>query len=75
MPSRARDWFAQAERDRSFLDRTTHYRLSGVPIGVDVFPYTQQELDKMLGEGNGLIRQALIEGKVLFDRSGGEIPC
>ena len=60
------------ESDRSFLDRMKRYRLSGIPVGVDVFPYTQQEFDKMLEEGNSFIQQALVEGKVLFDRSGSE---
>ena len=58
-----------AESGRSFLHRIAEYRLSGIPVGVDVFPYTQQEFDKMLAEGNGLIRQALAEGQTLFDRS------
>ena len=60
------------ESDRSFLDRIAKYRLSDIPVGVDVFPYTEQEFDKMLEEGNGLIRKAITEGMVLFDRSGGE---
>ena len=59
-----------SESNHSFLDRTTHYRLSGVPVGVHVFPYTEAELAKMLAEGNGFIRQALAEGKVLFDKLG-----
>ena len=58
------------ESDRSFLDRIARYRPSGIPVGVDVFPYTQQEFDKMLEEGNGFIRQALAEGMLLFDRAG-----
>ena len=58
------------ESDRSFLDRIAEYRLSGIPVSVDVFAYTQQEFAKMLEDGNGLIRQALAEGKLLFDRSG-----
>ena len=61
-----------SESDRSFLDRIASYRLSGVPIGVDVFPYTEDELAQMLGEDNGFARQALAEGTVLFDRSGDE---
>jgi predicted nucleotidyltransferase len=37
-------------------------------LSVDVFPYTRQEVEAMLNEGNAFLRQALGEGVVLFDR-------
>lgn len=58
-----------SESDASFLDRIPRYKPSGIPIGVDVFPYTEAELKRMLEEGNGFIKQALAEGVTLFQRS------
>lgn len=57
------------ESDRPFLERISQYRPTGIPIGVDVFPYTDQELTKMLEEDNGFIKQALEDGTTLFDRA------
>jgi hypothetical protein len=37
-------------------------------IGVDVFPYTVDEARKALREGWGVVRTALEEGLVLFER-------
>jgi len=48
--------------DRPFLDRIPHYTPDGCPIGVDVFPYTQDEIERMLASGNALLRRALREG-------------
>ena len=53
-----------------FLDRIPKYKPLGIPIGVDVFPYTEEELKRMVEEGNGFVRQALSEGVVLFRRKG-----
>jgi len=39
-----------------------------VPVGVDVLPYTEEELARMVSEGNQLMEQALSEGILLFDR-------
>ena len=54
--------------DRAFLERISLYRPSGIPVGVDVFPYTRQELANMLDEGNGFVRQAQEEGITLYQR-------
>ena len=59
-----------AASDRSFLDRMPLYKPTDVPIGVDVFPYTEEELASMLDEGNAFVREALSEGSVLFERTG-----
>lgn len=45
-----------------FLERIPRYLPTGLPLGVDVFPYTQGEIDRMLAEGNHFIRQAVEEG-------------
>ncbi|MGC8784715.1 MAG: nucleotidyltransferase domain-containing protein [Armatimonadota bacterium] len=36
-----------------------------MPVSVDVFPYTRQEVEKMLREGNHFLRQAMEEGIVV----------
>ena len=48
--------------DLPFLERFVRYAPAGVGIGVDVFAYTQSELQKMLAEGNPFIARALSEG-------------
>jgi len=57
-----------ADSDRPFLERFSQYRPSGIPVGVDVFPYAEKELEKMLEEENPFIRQALAEGILLYER-------
>ena len=54
---------------RPFLDRISWYRPAGIPIGVDVFAYTERELKHMQREGNPFLKSATDEGIVLFDRS------
>jgi predicted nucleotidyltransferase len=51
--------------DRPFLERIPHYMPTGIPVGVDVFAYSRQEIDRMLAEGNHLMRRAVGEGVVL----------
>ena len=46
-----------------FLNRIPLYIPSYFPVGVDVFPYTKDEIKIMLGEGNFFIKTALEEGK------------
>lgn len=50
------------ERIAVFLPRTP------MPVSVDVFPYTRQEVEQMLAEGNHFLRRALEEGVVLAQR-------
>ncbi len=54
---------------RPFLNRISWYRPAGIPIGVDVFAYTERELKRMQREGNPFLKSATDEGIVLFDRS------
>ena len=56
--------------DLPFLERIPRYMPSGVGIGVDVFPYTREEFELMLKEGNRLVKSALAEGIDLFPRKG-----
>lgn len=48
--------------DRPFLERLPLYQPQVRGLAVDVFAYTQEELDRMLKEGNWLVRAALAEG-------------
>ena len=48
--------------DRPIRDRIARYLPEALPISVDIFPYTREEIDRMLAEGNHLIRRALNEG-------------
>ena len=51
--------------DRPFIERIPRYLPVDVPVAVDVFPYTWDEINRMLGEGNHLVRQAIEEGVVV----------
>lgn len=51
-----------------FLERVPRYVPSKVGIGVDVLPYTRQEIKRILKEGNHLVQCALAEGIDLFRR-------
>ena len=57
------------ESDRRFLDRIPAFLPSRFPVGVDVFPYTRAEVERMLREGNAFVRDALRDGEVLFRRT------
>jgi len=46
-----------------FSKRISQYMPSNFPIGMDVFPYTKREIEKMLNEGNLFLKRALEEGK------------
>ncbi len=55
--------------DKPFLQRMGDYMPERFPVGVDVFAYTEGELEKMLAEGNWFVRRALREGEVLFEKA------
>ncbi len=55
-----------------FLDRIPQYTPSGCDIGVEAFPYTRREIEKMLSENNYLIKRALAEGLEIFGRERAE---
>lgn len=46
-----------------FLKRIPTYLPTTVPGGVDLFPYTRQEIERMTSEGNPFLRRALAEGR------------
>ena len=45
-----------------FLERIPRYLPTGLPLGVDVFPYTGDEIERMRAAGNPFIVRALQEG-------------
>lgn len=57
-----------SKADRPFLDRIPQFLPSGFPVGMDVFPYTRDEIERMRRDGNGLILGALRAGQTLFKR-------
>lgn len=60
------------ELDRSdhprWFDRIPDLLPSRPPVPVDLFPYTTEEIERMLAAGHSLVRRALREGIVLFAR-------
>lgn len=56
------------ESHEGFLARIPRYTPSSLPVGADVFPYTREELERMLAEGNAFVRRALDEGIEVYRR-------
>jgi predicted nucleotidyltransferase len=57
-----------SDSDAPFPERIARYVPTGFPVGVDVFPYTREEIARMRAEGNVLVRDALYRGLSLFRR-------
>ncbi|MBI2832159.1 MAG: nucleotidyltransferase domain-containing protein [Chloroflexi bacterium] len=57
-----------SESAHPFLERISLYTPAKVPLSVDVFPYTEKELARMVADGNHFIKTALSEGLTLFVR-------
>ena len=51
--------------NRRMVDRIPEYmsRFMDIPLGVDVFPYTKEELERMECEGNTFILKILRDGQ------------
>ena len=62
---------ALSESSVPFLDRSVEYKPEGIPVGVDVFAYTEDEMEKMTRDGHMLLKQALSEGVTVYDRRAG----
>lgn len=52
--------------EHPFLARIPLYMPEGCQIPVDVFPYTQAELEAMQASGNAFLKRALAEGVEIF---------
>jgi len=57
------------QSDLRFPDRFDRYRPERFPVGVEVFAYTQEEMERMLSEGNFFLKRALEEAVTLFERA------
>ncbi|MBI4321246.1 MAG: nucleotidyltransferase domain-containing protein [Chloroflexi bacterium] len=55
------------EDDRRIVDRIPEFLKAFLPapVPVDVFPYTEAELDRMLQQGNSFIQRAMREALTL----------
>jgi uncharacterized protein len=62
------------ESDLPFLDRIPRYTPAIPPLGVDVLPYTRDELEKMRADGNRLLSTALAEGEWVVGPSARQAP-
>lgn len=49
-------------------DRIPDYLPQGFPVGVDVVPWTQAELDERLAAGDRMAHEILADGEALLDR-------
>jgi predicted nucleotidyltransferase len=58
--------------DLTFLDRPARYHPEKFPVGLDIFAYTQAELEAMLNDNNFFVRRALREGVPVFERAPGQ---
>lgn len=56
------------DSDLSFTDRIMKYMPSSFPVGIDVLPYTQSEIETMLEQGNHFLKSAMEDSIVLFTR-------
>jgi predicted nucleotidyltransferase len=50
---------------RPLIERIPRYLPVGLPLGVDVFPYTRDEIERMLAQGNHFMQQAVKQGIAL----------
>jgi predicted nucleotidyltransferase len=57
-----------AQSERPFHERIPKFLPSRFPVGVEVFPYTREEMEGMLREGNFFLKAALEEGVELYRR-------
>lgn len=53
------------DSEKPFPDRIPDYLPDRFPVGVDVFPYTRAEIDRMRQAGNPFIMAILAEGQEL----------
>jgi predicted nucleotidyltransferase len=56
--------------DRPFLDRIPAFLPTGFPVGMDVFPYTRDEFERMKRDVNSFVLGVIREGVSIFRRQG-----
>jgi predicted nucleotidyltransferase len=52
--------------DQPLLNRIRKFLPSHFPVDVDVFPYTRDEVQRMINDPHGLVGRALSEGKQMY---------
>lgn len=57
-----------SKSNKDFLKRIPKYMPMKFPVGIDVFPYTNGEIKKMLDEGNFFLKRVFKEGKTIFKK-------
>lgn len=58
------------DTDRPFVERgMTHLPLFRLGVGMDLIVYTPAEYERLLSDGNPLVRRVAEEGKVIYARS------
>jgi predicted nucleotidyltransferase len=50
---------------RPFVDRIPEFLPTAFPVGMDVFPYTRSEVERLKDEPNSIVRAALRTGRKL----------
>ncbi len=56
------------DSDLPFNDRIDKYMPSSFPVGIDVLPYTEPEIETMLDQGNHFLKSAMKDSIILFSR-------
>jgi uncharacterized protein len=54
--------------ERAFLDRIPAFLPTDFPVGMDVFPYTRDEFERMKRDGNSFVLGVIRDGVRLFFR-------
>jgi predicted nucleotidyltransferase len=52
--------------DQPLLNRIRKFLPSHFPVDIDVFPYTRDEIQRMINDPHNLIGQALSQGKQMY---------
>lgn len=54
------------ESKKRFLERIPAFYPSSFPCDIDIFPYTREEIDRLMQDSHGLVHRALSEGRQLY---------
>lgn len=58
------------ESDLPVPDRMIRYKPDGFPVGLEVFAYTEREMQERLSQGDPFLKHILTEAVTLFERRG-----
>jgi predicted nucleotidyltransferase len=54
------------ESDKPARDRIAAFRPTSFPCDIDIFPYTKNEVERLMKDPHGLVYRALSEGQQLY---------